>query len=254
LALNVFLFLPQLPKTKTYIHPREFSGNLLLDHLLGARIVWSKKEERDRILEENFQDARDAGERPYLIPYGGSNPTGAVAYVFAIKELLSQITEVKSPFEIPDWIVFPSSSGGTQAGMVLGARIFGFKGKILGISVDERAEDLRMRVAKLAGETADFLGEEISFYPKDILVNDEYLGGGYGVVGDPELEALKIFARHEGLLLDPVYTARAVAGMIDLIRGGFWANEDRVQTVLFWHTGGSPALFAKNYSDLISNF
>ena len=149
--------------------PAEASGNLLLDQLLGAEIVWAQPQQRDRILKETFQTAWDAGRRPYLIPYGGSNPTGAAAYVFALQELLQQNVH-------PDWIVFASSSGGTQAGLALGARLFEFPGKILGISVDENAVVLKDRVADLANETADFLGEKIRLQAGEILVDDHYLG------------------------------------------------------------------------------
>ncbi len=174
-----------------------------------------------------------------MIPYGGSNPTGAAAYVYAVEELLTQDVE-------PDWIVFPSSSGGTQAGLVLGARRFGFKGKVLGISVDQPARALQEWVAALATETSEQFGKTTLFEPKDILVNGDYLGGGYGVMGMPEREAILMFARYEGLLLDPVYTGRAAAGLIDLVRKGFFKVTD---TVLFWHTGGVPALFADGYAE-----
>ncbi len=221
--------------------PAEASGNLLLDQLLGAEIVWAQSQQRDRILRETFQRAWDAGRRPYMIPYGGSNPTGAAAYVFALQELLQQNVH-------PDWIVFASSSGGTQAGLALGARLFEFPVKILGISVDENASVLKERVADLANETADLLGEKIRLQPEEILVDDHYLGGGYGVLGDPEREAIALFARSEGLLLDPVYTGRAAAGLMDLIRRGFFSAQE---SVLFWHTGGTPALFAKRYQNLV---
>lgn len=217
------------------------TGNLLLDRLLGAEIVLARGEQRDRVLQETFQSAWDAGKRPYLIPYGGSNPTGATAYAFALQELMAQDVN-------PDWIVFPSSSGGTQAGLVLGARLFNYRGQVLGISVDEQAEVLKDRVAKLATETADFLGGDIKFEVDEILVNADYLGQGYGVMGEIEKEAIHLFARTEGLLLDPVYTGRAAAGLIDLIQRGFFAND---QTVLFWHTGGTPALFADRYQEII---
>lgn len=223
--------------------PGELSaeGNLLLDQLLGAEIVPTRRVDRDRVLQETFQAAWDAGRRPYLIPYGGSNSTGAAGYVFAMQELLEQ-------GEKPDWIVFPSSSGGTQAGLALGARLFGYSGKVLGISVDERQSDLQERVARLAGETADFLGEKVAFAPDEILVNADYLGGGYGVMGAGEAEAIRLFARHEGVLLDPVYTGRAAAGMIDLIHQGVFRPDENV---LFWHTGGAPALFAERYQSHI---
>jgi D-cysteine desulfhydrase family pyridoxal phosphate-dependent enzyme len=220
--------------------PSAPSGNLLLDQLFGSEINWAPPDRREQVLKETFQAAWETGRRPYLIPYGGSNATGAAAYVFAMQELLEQDSG-------PDWIVFPSSSGGTQAGLTLGARLFGYKGKVLGISVDQPGPRLRQDVAALAGVTADLLAEELSFSPDDILVDDSFLGGGYGVMGEPELEAIRLFARTEGLLLDPVYTARAAAGLIDLTHRGFFAAG---QTVLFWHTGGTPALFAEKYQDI----
>lgn len=216
------------------------SGNLLLDRLLGADIIYTRRSERDQALEDAFQTAWDAGLRPYRIPYGGSNSTGAAAYTFAMQELMEQDDAF-------DWIVFPSSSGGTQAGLALGARLFGYNGKVLGISVDEHQDVLQSRVARLAADTADFLGEKQAFEPQDILVNADYLGGGYGVLGEAEAEAVRLFARCEGILLDPVYTGRAAAGLFDLARKGFFKPQERV---LFWHTGGSPALFAEMYQDL----
>ena len=147
----------------------------------------------------------------------------------------------------PDWIVFASSSGGTQAGLVAGQRLFDFEGKILGISIDELEDELKMRVAKLATEVTDRLGNTITFNPEDVLVNADYAEPGYGVLTSREREAVQLFAKYEGLLLDPVYTGRAAAAMIDLIRQGFFKPDERV---LFWHTGGTPALFADKYQDL----
>jgi D-cysteine desulfhydrase family pyridoxal phosphate-dependent enzyme len=215
----------------------QYTGNLFLDQILGAEIVWTRGESRDRILLETYEDAQRAGRQPYLIPYGGSNPVGAVSYALAIQELRDQGAQ-------PDWVVVPSSSGWTQAGMVLGARMFGLQCQILGISIDEKAADLRQRVSNLAAETGDRLGEHHQFHADDILVNDEYLGGGYGVMGELEREAIELFAKYEGILLDPVYTGRAAGGMIDLIRAGFYSAGS---TILFWHTGGTPALFADKY-------
>ncbi len=225
------------------------SANLLLDQLFGAEIVWTSMAERATQLQTTFQQAWEAGRRPYLVPYGGSSPVGAAGYALAMQELAAQWHE--SPLQgPPDWIVFPSSSGGTQAGLAVGARLTSYPGKILGISVDEPQDVLQRRVAALAGETAARLGLEYTFAPSDILVNANYLGGGYGVMGAAEREAVALFARMEGLLLDPVYTGRAAAGLIDLARGGFFPHG---QSVLFWHTGGSPALFADKYQDIISS-
>lgn len=222
--------------------PETASANLFLDGLFGAEIHWTSKANRDNDLHAAFEETKSAGRKPFLIPYGGSNSTGAAAYAYALEELLVQDIS-------PDWIVFASSSGGTQAGLVAGASLLGYKGRILGISVDERASILQERIAELAGETAALLADKISFSAKDILVNDEYLGKGYAIMGEPEREAIVLFAQHEGLLLDPVYTGRAAAGLIDLIRKGFLKKTDKV---LFWHTGGTPALFADAYRNELS--
>jgi D-cysteine desulfhydrase len=146
-----------------------------------------------------------------------------------------------------DWIIFASSSGGTQAGLVLGAHLFNYPGSLLGISVDEPQASLQARVAKLASETSERLGPRIEFAPGRVLVNADYATAGYGVLTDAENAAIHLFAKYEGLLLDPVYTGRAGAGLIDLIRKGFFKKEE---TVLFWHTGGQPALFAEKYGSL----
>jgi len=217
--------------------PAEPSANLLLDQLFGAQIVWGSKPQRDTILQEAYEKAAREGKKPYLVPYGGSNPTGALAYAFAMEECLKQNIDA-------GWMVFASSSGGTQAGMVLGARHFGYRGKVLGISVDEPRADLQDCVARLASETSRRLGKSIEFTPEDVLVNSDYCTPGYGVLTAGELEAIGLFAKLEGLLLDPVYTGRAAAGTIDLIRKGFFKKDE---TVLFWHTGGQPALFAEKY-------
>ena len=128
--------------------------------------------------------------------------------------------------------------------MLVGAKLSGYAGKILGISVDEPAEVLKPRVAELATATAAYIGKNWQFSPEDVLVNDNYTGEGYAVMGEPEIEAIRLFAQQEALLVDPVYTGRAAAGLIDLIRKGFFRQDE---TVLFWHTGGGPALFAEKY-------
>jgi len=219
--------------------PEKPAGNHLLHYLLGAEVVYTSREEIENKLEDTYQKVRAAGRKPYLIPYGGSNPTGALGYVNAMLELAEQGVD-------PDWIVFPSSSGGTQAGMLVGARLSGFRGKILGISVDEPAEILRDRVAALATQTAAFIEKDWQFSADEVLVNDAFTGEGYGIMGEPEIEAIQLFARREALLLDPVYTGRAAAGMVDLVRQGYF---DPTETVLFWHTGGGPALFAEKYQE-----
>jgi L-cysteate sulfo-lyase len=220
--------------------PEQPSANLRLDRLFGAEIVYvTDRKDRERILHETFDRAASEGKKPHLVPYGGSNAIGALGYAFAIKELIDQNVSA-------DWIIFASSSGGTQAGLVLGQRIFEFKGKILGISVDESEEWLKNEVSKVASSASEKLGDHIEFTPGDVLVNADYCSAGYGVVTEQEREAIHSFAEYEGLLLDPVYTGRAAGGLIDLIRKGFFNDNE---TVLFLHTGGQPALFADQYAD-----
>lgn len=218
--------------------PDRASGNYLLDRLFGAQVVWASRETYEQVLQETFDRAWSEGQRPFLIPLGASTPTGALAYAEAFKEMLEQNVDV-------NWIVLASSSAGTQAGLVLGAQLTGWKGHILGISVDHPADWVQEHVAHLASEAADRLGERIAIRPQDVMVNDQYIGKGYGIMGEAEREAINLFARYEGLLVDPVYTGRAAAGMIDLIRRGFFSPKDKV---LFWHTGGIPALFADKYA------
>ncbi len=219
--------------------PAQPSANFLLDHLFGAEIIIvTDRKDRDRVLQETFDRAVAAGRKPYLVPYGGSSVTGAMGYTFAMEEFMKQNVHA-------DWIVFGTSSGGTHAGLVLGQRIFGFKGRVLGISIDEPEAELKAHVSALATQASEKLGGRIEFTIDDVLANDAYCQAGYGVFGAGEREAIKLFAGYEGLLLDPVYTGRAAAGMIDLIRKGYFKKDE---SVLFWHTGGQPALFADKYS------
>jgi D-cysteine desulfhydrase len=222
--------------------PKQPSANLLLDKLFGAELVHvAERKDRDRILQETFDRAAKDGMKPYLVPYGGSSPTGALGYAFAMKELMEQNIQA-------DWIVFATSSGGTHAGLLLGQRVFGYKGKLLGISIDEPEGWLKDQVSELASLTSEKLGERIEFTPADVLADADYCSAGYGVLTDLEREAITLFAKQEGVLLDPVYTGRAAGGMIDLIRKGFFKKNE---SVLFLHTGGQPALFADQYANKI---
>jgi len=221
------------------IHP---SANLLLDKLFGAQIILvADRKDRDGILQQTFDRAAKGGLKPYLVPYGGSNATGALGYAFAMKELVEQNVHA-------DWIVFATSSGGTQAGLLFGQRVFGYKSKVLGISVDETEEWLKQHVSEMASSTSEKMRRRIEFTPDEVLVNANYCSAGYGVLTEREREAIRLFATCEGLLLDPVYTGRAAAGMIDLFRKGFFKKDE---TVLFLHTGGQPALFADQYANKI---
>ena len=216
--------------------PNTATGNLLLDQLLGGHVYWTDKQDCNETIASIMADLRSIGRRPYLIPLGGSNVIGATGYVLAMRELLDQLAENHLNF---DFVVFASSSGGTQAGVVLGARAFGYRGAILGISVDHSAEALKTQVAALATATATHLGLGTLSLADQVDVNDDYVGEGYAMVGETEREAIRLLAQLEGLLLDPVYTGRAFGGLIDLIRWGAFTHSQRV---LFWHTGGTAAL------------
>lgn len=219
-------------------------GNLLLDRLLGAELVWAGSRDRSQVMAEVAEDQAAAGHRPYIIPYGGSNAVGAWGYAVALAELVEQLRAAERAAQ---HLVIATSSGGTQAGLAVGARGLGYTGLIHGISIDQRAEDFRPRLAALAQATARHAGMDMDFAAKDFLVHDGYLGAGYGIVGEPERAAISLAARSEGLLVDPVYTGRALAGLVDLIRRGAFGRDE---TVVFWHTGGLPALFA--YGDALA--
>lgn len=221
--------------------PETPAGNVLLDQILGARIHWTGPERRGERLGEVAEGLRAQGRRPYVIPYGGSNEVGAVGYAVAMEELAAQLAAAHQQV---DAIVFASSSGGTQAGLAAGARAAGFTAPIIGIHIDKGDPSdapYEVALADLAGRTAKRMGVAAAFAPGDFVVNNDYLGGGYGVVGDLEREAISLMAKVEGLLLDPVYTGRAFGGLLDMLRRRTFSP---AETVLFWHTGGAPALFA----------
>ncbi len=217
------------------------NGNLLLDELLGAGIHWVQRSEREAKLSEIPNELRKQGAKPYVIPVGGSNGVGATGYVLAMMELAEQLDVMNRRV---DHVVFASSSGGTQAGIVVGAQVTGFKGKLHGVSIDKDDGDgatYECELADIANETAKYVGFNAQFAASDFTVAYDYLGGGYGIVGDLEREAIRLLASREGIVLDPVYTGRAMGALLDLIRKKAFRSDE---TVLFWHTGGAPALFA----------
>jgi D-cysteine desulfhydrase family pyridoxal phosphate-dependent enzyme len=217
------------------------NGNVLLDELLGALIHWIQPSERVTKLRELPDQIRQEGRKPYLIPVGGSNGVGAAGYVLAMIELAEQLDEINRRVE---HIVFASSSGGTQAGIVLGAKVTGFTGQLHGVSIDKGDRDgasYEHELTDIANAAAQYIAFDAQFVANDFNVLYNYLGGGYGIVSDLEREAIRLLGSREGIVLDPVYTGRAMGALLDMIRKKtFQPNE----TVLFWHTGGAPALFA----------
>ena len=221
--------------------PKIPNGNVLLNLFCGANLHWTSRDQVDMKMEHITEQLRKIGRNPYLIPLGGSNGLGALAYAQAMLEFNDQLHEEKKNV---DYIIFATSSGGTQAGLVLGARLARFAGKIIGISIDQKpfqTPSYQNKLAKIANDAAKIINAPFEFKEDDFIINHDYLGEGYGVVGSLERETIHIAARIEGLLVDPVYTGRAMGGLIDLIKKGFFSSKD---TVLFLHTGGSPALFS----------
>ena len=217
--------------------PDRWNGNLLLDTLLGAEIHWAGEQDRSQVMEEIAEQERRDGRYPYIIPVGGFSIAGAAGYVAAMEELMGQLAERDLHL---DRVILPTGSGSTQSGMIVGAKALGFAGRIEGISVSRTVEALRPRMEELIGKTAASLGLDVSLASEDIVVHDQYIGEGYAKMGPPEREAIRLAARTEGLLVDPVYTGKAMAGLIGLIRRDIFGKDE---TVLFWHTGGIPALF-----------
>lgn len=208
-------------------------GNVLLDRLLGAKLHWAGVADTRQAMAAAVSQLQARGRQPYAIPLGGSTPIGAAGYATAWQEMAQQARHQGIDF---DAVVFATSSGGTQAGISVGAGDLGWPGELHGISVDHKVPHLQAVTTALTQATAELL---VVSSPHPVIIHDDYLGGGYGVMGAPERQAIQALARSEGVLVDPVYTARALAGLIDLGRRGILHGR-----VLFWHTGGTPALFA----------
>jgi 1-aminocyclopropane-1-carboxylate deaminase/D-cysteine desulfhydrase-like pyridoxal-dependent ACC family enzyme len=212
------------------------TANARLDALFGATMHYvTKREDRAPMMEALADRARRAGKRPFVVPLGASTPTGALGFARGVAELASAGGR-------PDAIVFATSSGGTQAGLIAGCALLGLEPRIVGISADDPAPTLATTVAGLLAGIATRLGArpETIGASRAIDVDDRFVGGGYGVPTPASTEALELVARREGILLDPTYTAKAMAGLIARVRGGEFTPN---QTVLFWHTGGQVGYF-----------
>lgn len=190
------------------------------------------------MMEKVARDLEAAGECVCRIPLGASDEVGSFGLTAGLAEVMEQETAMGVTF---DAIVIGSSSGGTQAGLVTGKRLFGRKDlRIIGISPDDPADGIRAVVSDVAGKMLDGLGFSGGIGPGDFEVDDSYYGRGYGIPTDKSDEAMDLFARTEGILLDPVYTSKSGAALIDYCRKGRFRSADKV---LFWHTGGLIGLF-----------
>ena len=223
------------------------SGNLLLDTILGAQIRYVGDVpwwELEPLLEETRVELTRAGRKPFAIPPGGSTPLGSVGYVNAVAELCGQMVEHGLE---AGCVVCACGSAGTQAGLVVGAKSLSAGFKVLGFSVALPTAEAHRRVLALAEQTVELLGADCGLTDDDVQVSDEYIGEGYGVPSAGGLEAIRLVAQTEGVLLDPVYTGKAMAGLIGAVRAGDFEKTD---DLVFLHTGGVPALFA--YADSLT--
>lgn len=221
--------------------PKEITGNLLLDKLFKAEIHWTGEYRKGEKIPGIIEELKSRGLNPYHIPYGGSNEIGALGFVNAVWELRTQLSEIQQDI---DTIIFASSSGGTHAGLIVGNYMLDNPYNLIGIAIDKEEIEqasFEENILKLANETSVLLNISSNDLPEGVNLKKEFLGEGYGVINEMDKEALQLLAEHEGILLDPVYTGRAMAGLIGMIRNGELAKD---QNVLFWHTGGTPSLFA----------
>ena len=221
-------------------HPTP-EGNLWLDMLLGATVHHISEEEYARVdglMESEAVRLRRMGKRPYVIPEGASNWLGAMGYVRAAEEIRNQLDA--SGLTV-DRIVFPCGSGGTYAGLLLGKKLFGLGPRLTAINVCQSAEHFVRKIDDICSETARRLGLDLSFGPDEIEVMDGYVREGYAK-NDPEIaQLIAKTARTEGIILDPVYTGKAMYGLLDLISRSVISKKERI---LFLHTGGIFSIFA----------
>lgn len=216
----------------------EETGNVLLDNLFGASHEFRPPGlDMNAEAEQVTESLQQRGHRPFFIPGGGSNPTGALGYCVCAQEIADQTRTTGQSF---DWLVMATGSTGTQAGLVAGLQAIGHELPVMGVSVRQPRDKQIGAVHDLTQRTLTKLA--VDGVPLDrILVDDGYVGEGYGIPAESTLEAIRLVAQQEGLLLDPVYSAKGMAGLIGMVRNGFFKPTDNV---LFLHTGGAVALFA----------
>ncbi len=220
---------------------KDLTGNLLLDKLLGAHIHWEKEnEEHDLTLEELGSELEALSKKPYLIPIGGSNPVGSLGYARAISEFKQQMEEADLQM---DYIVFASCSGGTHAGMILGKELHHLSSEIMGIAIEKDEignVPFKEQILEILNGAIPLVGLDKTFTKEDIILMEGYNDAPYAVVTEMEINAISTLAKTEGIILDPVYSGRAFAGFLDLLEKRKFPNGSNI---LFWHTGGTPALF-----------
>jgi D-cysteine desulfhydrase len=221
------------------LEPSRYTGNLVLDRLLGARIHFTGTDDRaarEAMVSDVERNVRDSGGNPFTIPVGGSDARGALGHVLLAAEIIQQMEALA---ERPVAVVLATATGGTQAGLIVGLRRLGRPTPVSGFAVAKSAPELEGIVASLATTVAGEIGMTVS--SGDFVVDGSMLGPGYGVPIEAGQHAIETLARSEGILADPVYTGKGLAGLASMIRDRTFADDD---AVVFIHTGGAPALLA----------
>lgn len=244
-------------------------GNLLLNHLLGAELVFSGDRKSGDMLEEVAQRVREEGRNPYIVPLGGSNALGALAYMNCVEEIVSQSRTLGV---VPKALYVAAGSVGTLAGLILGKMVFNAPFSITGVAVSPGAEAKAERTMELMNQASALLKSRavpsvvsrgirpeyrdafdrfMGLSPQDlkihVKIDEGQVGEGYAVPTDSGLEAIRLLARTEGVLTDPVYTGKGLAALVKDIRSGVFSQGD---SVIFVHTGGVPADFA--FTDILA--
>jgi L-cysteate sulfo-lyase len=218
--------------------PEEYDGNHLLHFLMGAEMKIVKQDDFQKAVDETMEELKKKGHRPHLLTATGSTPPGVAGYINCILELLGQSVDLGVDFQ---YLVHTSGSGGTQAGLIMGAKAFSTNLRVIASTSGSRKKTEQVNnVTNLVHESEKFLGVDLHLRPEDVVVYDEYAGPGYGFMTEGKAEAIRMLAELEGICLDPVYTASSMACLIDLCRKGYFKKSD---PVVFLHTGGSTALF-----------
>ena len=216
----------------------KLSGNVLLDRIYGANISEvDKGSDMNAAMEALAEELRGKGKTPYIVPGGGSNVIGALGYIDCALEFMSQANRDGL---VIDHVVHATGSAGTQAGLIVGLKATSSNIPLLGIGVNAPKDAQEEKVWKLAVETADYVGAPGCVQREDIVANCDYVGDGYGVPTESMNDAVMLLARLEGLLFDPVYSGKGLAGMIDLVTTGYFAG---AKSIVLIHTGGSAGLF-----------
>ena len=228
--------------------PSKTNGNLLLDQILDAKLVFTGNPDRsyiDNYIEDEAERLRGKGESPYMIRRGGVSSLGCIGYVSAAVEICSQLQSLNLN---PDILLCATGCGVTQAGLLVGFKLMGLNCRLYGITVSRSRDECIAYIKQLINETEDVLGLDSRVKNDEIFVFDEYIGEGYSVPTSEGIDAIRLVAQTEGIFLDPIYTGKAMAGLTDLVKKDLIGSDN---TVIFLHTGGSPSIFSN--STIISN-